>query len=140
MRRFIRIIRNILQLGVAAVVLVAGAVTVNAVRHRSRQMEVLAVPRAPIDQQGAATRLREAVRFRTISNFLNPEQDAEELRGLQAHIAKSFPRFHATAKREIVAGYSLLYTSPGSDAKAPPIAPSAPPGGVPTAPGTGADS
>ena len=110
MRRFIRIIRNILLLVIAAMVILAGVLTFNVVTHRSRQIEVSAVPRAPVDQQGAATRLSEAIRFRTISNFLNPEQDAEALRGLQAHIAKSFPAFHATAKREVVAGYSLLYT------------------------------
>jgi hypothetical protein len=54
------------------------------------------VPRAAVDQ-GAATRLSEAIRFQTISNFLNPEQGAEALRGLRAHIKKSFPAFHAEA-------------------------------------------
>jgi carboxypeptidase PM20D1 len=139
MRRFIRIIRNILLLVIAAMVILAGVLTFNVVTHRSRQIEVSAVPRAPVDQQGAATRLSEAIRFRTISNFLNPEQDAEALRGLQAHIAKSFPAFHAAAKREVVAGYSLLYTWEGSDAKAPPIALLAHQDVVPIAPGTEKD-
>jgi carboxypeptidase PM20D1 len=76
MRRFIRIIRNILLLVIAAMVILAGVLTFNVVTHGSRQIEVLAVPRAPIDQQGAATRLSEAIRFRTISNFLNPEMPA----------------------------------------------------------------
>src|SRR5713226_7146148 len=139
MRRFIRIIRNILLLVIAAMVILAGVLTFNVVTHRSRQIEVFAVPRAPIDRQGAATRLSEAIRFRTISNFLNPEQDAEALRGLQAHIAKSFPAFHATAKREIVAGYSLFYAWEGSDAKAAPIALLAHQDVVPIAPGTEKD-
>ena len=42
------------------------------------------MPRATVDQQGAAARLSEAIRFQTISNFLNPEQGAEALRGLRA--------------------------------------------------------
>jgi carboxypeptidase PM20D1 len=84
MRRFIRIIRNIVLLVIAAMVVLAGVLTFNVVTHGSRQVEVSAVPRARVDQQGAATRLSEAIRFRTISNFLDPEQDAEALRGLQA--------------------------------------------------------
>ena len=104
--------------------------------HGSRQIEVAAVPRATVDQQGAAARLSEAIRFQTISNFLNPEQDAEALRGLQAHIEKSFPAFHAAAKRELVGGHSLLYTWEGADPKAAPIALLAHQDVVPVAPGT----
>src|SRR5450755_117987 len=103
MRRLIRIIRNIVLLAVAAIVVLAGVLLFNVFTHGSRQIEVAAIPRAPVDVQAAATRLSEAIRFKTISNFLDPEQDAEALLGLQAHIARSFPVFHATAKREIVA-------------------------------------
>jgi carboxypeptidase PM20D1 len=93
----------------------------------------------PIDAQGAAARLSEAIRFRTISSFENPDQDTEALRGLQAHIAKSFPAFHAAVRREVVGGYSLLYTWQGSDPKAPPIALLAHQDVVPVAPGTERD-
>ena len=58
---------------------------------------------------------------------------------MQAHIEKSFPAFHAAAKREIVANYSLLYTWEGSDPKAPPIALLAHQDVVPVAPGTEKD-
>ena len=84
-------------------------------------------------------RLSEAIRFQTISNFLNPEQDAEALRGLRAHIEKSFPAFHAAAKRELIGGHSLLYTWQGSDPKAAPIALLAHQDVVPVAPGTEKD-
>jgi carboxypeptidase PM20D1 len=122
MRRLIKIIRNILLLVIAGIVILAGVLLLNVVTHGSRQIQVSAVARVPVDQQGAAARLSEAIRFQTISNFLNPEQDADALRGLQAHIGKSFPAFHAAARRETVAGYSLLYTWEGTDPKAPPIA------------------
>ena len=58
---------------------------------------------------------------------------------MQAHIEKSFPAFHAAAKREIVGRYSLLYTWAGSDPKAQPIALLAHQDVVPVAPGTEKD-
>jgi carboxypeptidase PM20D1 len=139
MRRLLRIIRNILLLAVAAILVVAAVLAFNVVSHGSRQLEVASLPRAAVDTEGAATRLSEAIRFRTISNFDNPDQDAEALRALQAHIQKSFPAFHAAAKREAIAGYSLLYTWEGSDPKAQPIALLAHQDVVPVAPGTEKD-
>ena len=138
MRRLIKIIRNFLLLVIAAIILLAGILLFNVFSHGSRQIEVAAVPRAPVDQ-GAAMRLSEAIRFQTISNFLNPEQGAEALGGLRAHIEKSFPAFHAAAKRELVGGHSLLYTWQGSDPKAAPIALLAHQDVVPVAPGTEKD-
>jgi carboxypeptidase PM20D1 len=139
MRRLLKIIRNILLLAVAAIVVVAGVLAFNVVTRGSRQLQVAAVPRAAVDQAGAATRLSEAIRFRTISSFENPDQDTEALRGLQAHILKSFPAFHAAAKREVIAGYSLLYTWEGTDPKSQPIALLAHQEVVPVAPGTEKD-
>lgn len=138
MRRLIRIIRNFLLLAIAAIIVLAGVLLFNVFSLGSRQVEVAAVPRAAVDP-GAATRLSEAIRFQTISNFLNPEQDAEALRGLRAHIESSFPAFHAAAKRELVGGRSLLYTWQGSDPKAAPIALLAHQDVVPVAPGTEKD-
>jgi len=139
MLRLLKIIRNLLLLVIAAIVVVAGVVTFNVVSRGSRQLQVAAVPRAPVDPQAAAARLSEAIRFRTISNFENPDSDAEALRGLQAHIEKSFPAFHAAAKREVIAGFSLLYTWEGTDPKAAPIALLAHQDVVPVAPGTEQD-
>ncbi len=139
MRRPYRLIRNILALLFAAIGLLAGVLLFNVAAHSSRQIQVAAVPRVAVDEQGAAARLGEAIRFQTISNFLNPDSDADALRGLQAHIAKSFPAFHAVAKREVVATYSLLYTWEGSDPKALPIALLAHQDVVPVSPGTAKD-
>ena len=139
MRRLIRVIRNILLLGIAVSVILAGVLAFNVATHGSRQLQVAAVPRAAVDAQAAATRLGEAIRFRTISSYEKPEQHADALRGLQAHIEKSFPAFHAAAKRELVANYSLLYAWEGSDPKAQPIALLAHQDVVPVAPGTEKD-
>jgi carboxypeptidase PM20D1 len=139
MRRPYRLIRNFLVLLFAAVAILAGVLLFNVITHDSRQIQVTAVPRVPVDEQAAAVRLSEAIRFQTISNFLTPDSDADALRGLQAHIAGSFPAFHAAAKREIVGAYSLLYTWEGSDPKAGPIALLAHQDVVPVAPGTTKD-
>jgi len=139
MRRLIKIIRNLLLLAIAAILVVAGVLAFNVFTHGSRQLQVAAVPRAPVDAQGAATRLGEAIRFKTISSFENPDSDTDALRGLQAHIEKSFPAFHAAAKREVISGYSLLYTWEGSDPAARPIALLAHQDVVPVAPGTEKD-
>jgi carboxypeptidase PM20D1 len=139
MRRPLRLIRNIALVIIAAIAILAAVLLFNVVTHGSRQIQVAAAPRVQVDEQGAAMRLAESIRFQTISNFLTPDSDAEALRGLQAHIASSFPAFHAAAKRETVATYSLLYTWEGTDPKTAPIALLAHQDVVPVAPGTAKD-
>jgi len=139
MRRIIRIIRNIALALVAAIVALAAVLAFNAFSHGSRQLQVAAVPKTQIDAQAAAARLAEAIRFRTVSSYEKPEQHVDALRAMQAHIEKSFPAFHAAAKREIVADYSLLYTWEGTDPKAPAIGLLAHQDVVPVAPGTDKD-
>ena len=139
MRRLIRIIRNVLLVLIAVVVAVAAVLAFNVFSQSSRQLQVAAVPKAQVDTQAAAARLAEAIRFRTISSYEKPDQHADALRGMQAHIEKSFPAFHAAAKREVVGDYSLLYTWEGSDPKAQPIALLAHQDVVPVAPGTDKD-
>ena len=94
--------------------ILAGVLAFNVFTHGSRQLQVAAVPRARGRRAGRGGAAGEAIRFRTISSYEKPDQHAEALRGMQAHIEKSFPAFHAAAKREIVADYSLLYTWEGS--------------------------
>jgi carboxypeptidase PM20D1 len=134
-----RLFRNILLTLIAAIILLAAVLAFNTFTHGSKQLQVASIPRAQIDTQAAAARLAESIRFRTISSFEKPDQHAEALRGMQAHIEKSFPAFHAIARREIVADLSLLYTWEGSDPKSPPIGLLAHQDVVPVAPGTDKD-
>jgi acetylornithine deacetylase/succinyl-diaminopimelate desuccinylase-like protein len=131
--------RNIFLALIAAIIVVAGVLAFNVFSHGSRQLQVATIPKAQVDAKAAAARLAEAIRFRTISSYEKPEQHADALRGMQAHIQESFPAFHAAARREIVADYSLLYTWEGSDPKAQPIALLAHQDVVPVAPGTDKD-
>src|SRR4051795_72703 len=122
MRHVIRIIRNILLPLIAAIVILVAVLAFNTLTHGSKQLQVASIPRTQVDAPAAAARLAEAIRFRTVSSYEKPDQHAEALRGLQAHIEKSFPAFHAAVKREIVGRYSLLYTWAGTDPRAQPIA------------------
>src|SRR5207237_3881186 len=98
MRRTFKIIRNVLLLLIAAILILAGVLAFNTLTHGSRQLQVATIPRAEVDAKAAATRLAEAIRFRTISSYEKPDQHADALRGMQAHIEKNFPAFHAAAK------------------------------------------
>lgn len=139
MRRAIRILRNIVLLLIAAVVILAAVLVANAWRKSSQQIAVAPVAPVTVDAQAAAQRLGAAVRLQTIASATDADQSADAFRALHDLIAASFPAFHAAARREIVASYSLLYTWEGSDPKAAPIALLAHQDVVPIAPGTEGD-
>jgi len=69
----------------------------------------------------AAERLSEAIRFETISWGEAERLDREAFLGLHALLERSFPRVHASLRREVVNEYSLLYTWPGKDPSQKPI-------------------
>jgi carboxypeptidase PM20D1 len=139
MRRWLKPLRTAVILAAAAVVLLAAVVVFNTWRQPSRQLQVAAIAKPPVDAQAAAMRLGAAIRFRTIADIADPDSSADAFRGLHAHIAASFPAFHAATTRETVGGYSLLYAWQGSDPAARPIALLAHQDVVPVAPGTEKD-
>ncbi|MCW5648157.1 MAG: M20 family peptidase [Ramlibacter sp.] len=130
--------RVLLALGGLVLLLVA-AVAVNTVRQGSRQIDVPAAPPLAVDEKGVADKLSGAIRFKTVSSHDDPRLNVDEFRKLHAYLEQRFPRVHATLKREVVGGLSLLYTWPGSDPKALPILLMAHQDVVPIAPGTEAN-
>ncbi len=123
----------------AVVLLLAGAVTVNTLRKGSRQMEVAPLAVLAVDEPGAAARLGEAVRLRTISSRDDAALNADQFTQFHALLQANFPKVHATLKREVIADLSLLYTWEGSNPKAEPIMFLAHQDVVPVAPGTEGD-
>ena len=119
-----------------ALALLAIAVAIGTLRHGSRQLTVPAAAGIAIDPAAAAERLAGAVRIRTVSYETPSEESRAELGRLHAYLEHAFPRTHATLRREIVGGYSLLYTWPGRDPAARPILLMAHQDVVPVAPGT----
>ncbi len=135
----LRLLKYALLLVVAAIALLAVAVGINTWRMPSRQIAVAAVAPEPVDAAAAAERLAAAIRLRTISDFLAPDQNADQFAALHAHLQASFPAAHRALRRETVGTYSLLYTWPGSDPAAAPILLLAHQDVVPVAPGTETD-
>jgi carboxypeptidase PM20D1 len=81
-----------------------------------------ATARAEEAPVAAAERLAEAIRFRTISWEEDAERlDREAFLGFHAFLERSFPRVHASLRREVVNQYSLLYTWPGEDPNRNPV-------------------
>lgn len=73
-----------------------------------------------IDVPAAATRLGEAIRFRTVS-LVSESDDRTPFREFHAWMQERYPAFHAVARREVIGEFSLLYTWAGSDPAQPPI-------------------
>ena len=123
----------------AIVLLLAAVVAINTLRKGSRQMEVAPLAAIAVDEAGAAARLGEAVRLRTISSRDDATLNADQFTQFHALLQAKFPKVHATLKREVIADLSLLYTWEGSNPKAEPILFLAHQDVVPVAPGTEGD-
>jgi carboxypeptidase PM20D1 len=74
-----------------------------------------------------------------VSSYDDAQLNADQFAALHAHLAQRYPKVHASLKREVIGGLSLLYTWEGSDPKAVPIALMAHQDVVPIAPGTEGD-
>ncbi len=115
------------------------AVTVKTLFTTSKQLNVPPEKPVTVDSAAASARLAAAVKLQTISSATDAEASADAFKALHQHIQTSFPKLHATLKRELVGSYGLLYTWPGTDSKAKPIALLAHQDVVPIAPGTEKD-
>src|SRR5712675_102484 len=105
----------------AVVTTVAAIVAINTLRQGSQQITVGPSAAIPVDSQAVSARLAGAIRFRTIS-FEDPSAETlAQLLEFHSYIERSFPRLHASLQRELVNGYSLLYTWKGEDGAAKPI-------------------
>ena len=129
-------IKRVLIILLALVALLVAAVAINTFRQGSRQISVPPAPPLAVDEKGAAERLGGAIRFQTIASREDPDANAAEFRKLHDYLQQRYPRTHATLKRELVGGLSLLYTWPGTDPQAKPILLMAHQDVVPVSPGT----
>ncbi|WP_198969092.1 M20 family peptidase [Xylophilus sp. ASV27] len=119
-----------------AIVLLLAAVVLRTLATPSQQLAVAPAPRPDIDLQAAARRLSTAITFRTVSSLEDPAASLAEFDKLHVYLERQFPKVHATLKKEVVGQKALLYTWPGTDPNAPPIALMAHQDVVPIAPGT----
>ncbi len=118
MRRFIK---PALLLLLATVVAVVAVAVFRATTLPSLQIAVEPAPDLDLDLDAAVERLRQAVRIVTISSDEGPP-DADQVAAFHGFLEQSFPGVHAALEREVVGGGSLLYTWPGRDVAAAPVA------------------
>lgn len=111
--------RALVLLGIGPAAL-AAVVLVRTLCFTSRQVRVAPAPVTAVDA-GAAGRLAQAIRFRTISHQNPARFDAREFLGLHAYLAEAFPGVHRTLSREVVEGYSLLFTWKGREPELKPL-------------------
>ena len=79
------------------------------------------LPALDLDPALAALHLSSAIKIETISHEDPDQNDRSQWLELHRQLEKDFPRLHATLKREVLDGYSLLYTWPGSAADLEPV-------------------
>ncbi|MGE5926515.1 MAG: M20/M25/M40 family metallo-hydrolase, partial [Gemmatimonadota bacterium] len=101
--------------------------------HRAGQPMAPATPGIPA---GAAERLAHSTRFRTVSFADSVGGDSTAFAGLHGHLQSSYPRVHASLRRETVGRHSLLYTWVGADTTLQPVLLAAHLDVVPVEPGT----
>lgn len=106
-------------------------------RLASLQPQITARPGVTVDAQAAARRLGIAVQQPTI--WVADHSNDAAFEGLHRHLRASFPTVHATLQHQPIGRHSLLYTWPGHDPQAMPIALLAHQDVVPVAPGTEKD-
>lgn len=129
-------LKRLIIAALALIALLAAAVAVNTWRQGSRQLQVPPATPVAVDEAAVAETLAALVRLRTVSVMDQPQANAEQFTALHEELRKRFPRVHAALKREVIGGHSLLYTWPGSNAQARPVALMAHHDVVPIAPGT----
>ncbi|GAA4833998.1 M20 family peptidase [Algivirga pacifica] len=95
----------------------------NTFTFESLQMDTDALP--PAEELSVPTEaihhLAEAIPFQTISHYDTSTIDYSTFEGFHQYLESTYPLLHQHLKKEIVNGYSLLYTWKGSDQTLAPL-------------------
>jgi carboxypeptidase PM20D1 len=113
--------KRLLLLLTLALALLACALVINTLRFNSKQIHVDPIQPVAVDEDGAAVRLAQALRFQTISYQDAAQVKGEDFQTFHKYLEETFPKLHATLTKEAVGSYSLLYTWKGRDEKLKPI-------------------
>jgi carboxypeptidase PM20D1 len=96
-------------------------VVVRTIVFQRSQQTVEKIEGIPVDEGQVAEHLAAAVRCRTVPLDDAGTPDPEAFRQLHRMLEEAYPRVHRELKREVVNGYSLLYTWPGSQPDLDPV-------------------
>lgn len=92
-----------------------------------------------LDVSGAVKRLSKAIQFETVSSQNQKDFNGEEFLRMHAWLEQAFPLVHKYLKKEIVNGYSLLFTWDGLSSNLKPVMYTSHLDVVPVEPGTEKD-
>jgi carboxypeptidase PM20D1 len=106
---------------------------------KSHQVQAPPVTDLAVDARAAAEHLAGAIRFVTVSHENGANVEAAAFDGLHQYLQQTFPKMHAALTREVVGGYSLLYTWKGRKPEMQPILLLSHQDVVPVEPGTEKD-
>ncbi|MBN1935952.1 MAG: M20/M25/M40 family metallo-hydrolase, partial [Anaerolineae bacterium] len=106
---------------VVALIGLGATMLVRALRFGRPQPPVEPAEQAPIDVDAAAAHLAAAVACQTVSHGPDAPVEAEAFAELHARLAEMYPLVYRHLDRQVIAGYSLLYTWPGSDPTLKPV-------------------
>ena len=109
-----------LAIACGALALLAATLVINALRFRSRQVEVPAAEGIAVDAGRCASNLARALSIATVSFDEVERVDIAAFASFHVFLSETYPRVHRALKREVVGGHSLLYTWAGSDPALPP--------------------
>lgn len=79
------------------------------------------LPDPPLDRQKIAEHLSAAIQIETVSHEDTAKNRTENFERLHDLLQRTYPRLHGSLSREIVQGFSLLYTWQGSDPALEPV-------------------
>jgi carboxypeptidase PM20D1 len=114
-------VKRFFQLVLLAVLTLMAVVLVRTIRFTPPPARAAAPVRdTMVNERAAAVRLARAVRIPTVS-WSDSAPAREALLALHRDLQADFPRVHRALTREIVDGYSLLYTWRGTDSALAPI-------------------
>jgi carboxypeptidase PM20D1 len=112
---------NVLLLVLAILIVTTLYVVVRTIAFARRQRTVEPVEGVPVDPGTVAEHLAAAVRCQTVPLDDQGTPDPEAFQQLHRMLAETYPLVHEKLKREVISGYSLLYTWQGSRADLDPV-------------------
>lgn len=115
-----RITVRIIAAGCGAAAAIAAVAWARTLAAGAEPQRLEAAVRIDYDARGAADRLSEALRYRTVSRRDTERIDYPQFEGFRRFLERSYPLVHERLAPETVNGYSLLYAWEGTDASLAP--------------------
>lgn len=120
----------------AVIVILVAVVLSRTFLLESKQIPAPGMATIAVDKDAAAGRLATIIGFPTVSHSSREDFHPRPFIALRQFIETGYPHMHRDLEREIVNGYSLLYTWPGSDTSLAPVLLTGHMDVVPVEPGT----